>query len=151
MPGWLGIGHAFRMRREPQDGQQLQDDAGPHPDVIARLLLERYSIRAGERVRVDVNPERMAMTVVLSDDKHRISLTVAYLRGSDQADPWMRVADAVDALFGMLVESDRDYRALPDGADVEHGGAFFHVHVEHEIPQLERLADQILSLGKPSS
>lgn len=118
----------------------------PHPDVIARLLIERYPVPRDKRIEVDVDPDQPAITVVLKDAQQRTSIRVACVRGAADSNPWMHAADAMDALFGTLIESGGNHRALPRGAEVEYEGAFFQVEVTHEIPQLERLADQILGL-----
>ena len=135
------------MTSDSKDDPPPGEEAPPHPDIVARLLAKRYPVRANERVFADVDPKRTTLTVGLADDRRQISIRVTYLRGPSDGEPWMQVADAADALFGTLIEADRNHRALPRGAEVEHAGAFFRVDVTHEIPQLERLADQILGLS----
>jgi hypothetical protein len=123
------------------------EDFGPPPDTeaIAELLAERYPIGQGERVEVTARTEPTAgLQVVLHAGKNRYAIIVDYLRGAGERDPWMLTADALDALFGTFLESDRAYRDLPQGGDVEYEGAFFRVEVERAVPELAGEADRLL-------
>ncbi len=71
-------------------------------------------------------------------------LAVMYRRGAKNRDPWLLTVDALDALFGMWCESGFEHRALPSGEDVRFHDAMFRVDVVHRVPELDRLADQIL-------
>lgn len=115
----------------------------PHPDVLARLLAERYPIRPGEKLRVDLDEDDGKMAAVLWTARHRWTISVSWQAGGTDS-PWMLMADALDALFGGFIESDRQHRDLPSGANVEHLGAMFTVEVEHDLPEVSRLADQML-------
>ena len=123
-----------------------QEDWGepPHPDVVARLLAERHPIRAGERLRVDVDEADGRLVATLWNPRHRWAISVRWEAGGDDS-PWMLMADALDALFGALIESGRAHRELPAGAGVEHQGARFTIEVQHDLPEVTRLADQLLA------
>lgn len=126
------------MTRTPKWGD------APVPDVLARLLRERYGLPGADVLNVDVTDEGLALNLEAGGRTTRLEVT--YLRSEDvEVDPWDRVVDAVDALFGQWLEAGRDHRALPIGDDVEHEGAFFRVRIESKVVALERLADQILA------
>jgi hypothetical protein len=112
---------------------------------IAELLRERYPLPKGDRIRVraERTPEPR-LQVILDSGRHRYEISVAYRRGANGGDPWLLAADALDALFGMFLESNRTYRELPSGEDVEYDGVFFDVLVEHTIPELEARAERLL-------
>jgi hypothetical protein len=128
------------------------DDEGADPGVppdapaIAELLVERYSIPATDRLSVEVidDPESPGLALTLERGKDRYQIRIEYLRGRAGRDVWMLLADALDALFGTLIESDRAYRDLPTGSDVEFVGAFFRVDVQRTIPELIARADHLL-------
>ena len=115
----------------------------PHPDVIARLLRERYPIEANEKLRVEFDEAEGQMRLLLWSARDRWQIDVRYEDGGDDS-PWMLMADALDALFGSFVESGRSHRDLPAGANVEYGGALFTVQVQYDLPEVSRLADQML-------
>ncbi len=116
----------------------------PHPDVIARLLAERYTVRPGEKLRVDLDEQDGSMCVHLWDARHRWRITVRWEAGGTPESPWMLIADALDALFGTFIESGRNVRVLPAGSGVEHQGVYFEVTAEHDLPEVSKLADQLL-------
>lgn len=116
----------------------------PHPDVLARLLRERYEVPASERL--DVDPLGRGLRLTWRTSTRQTVFEVTYLRGAaPKEDPWDRVVDALDALAGQYVESGRDHRRLPRGDDVEHLGCFYRVRVESDVPELRRMADRLLS------
>lgn len=115
----------------------------PHPDVVARLLEERYPIEPGEKLKVELDEADGRMRVQLWSARHRWQIEVRYEDGG-RGSPWMLTADALDALFGSLIESGRAHRELPAGANVEHQGALFTVQVQYDLPEVSRLADQML-------
>lgn len=120
---------------------------GPPPDgeAIAELLTERHSTRAGDRVTVwSRATPRPALAVALESGRDRYEIELEYVEGAAGREIWMILADALDALFGTLVESGRAYRDLPAGEGVEFEGATFDVRVEHTIPELSRAADELL-------
>ena len=117
----------------------------PDGAAIVSLLAERWPIQDDETLKVDVDPDEQRLSLSLDSPRHRYNLILT-LRGHPQgAEPWTILVDALDALFGQLIESGRDHRALPAGADVEFQGAVLNVEVEHIVPELEKLADQILA------
>lgn len=116
----------------------------PVPDVVARLLGERWSVPAEDTLTVDVDPAAGELRAHWTRGRARIELDVRYTDGPDGAEPWMMVVDALDALVGQLAESDLDHRALPRGEGVDFQGARFEVRVERRVPELERLADQLI-------
>lgn len=116
----------------------------PHPDVLARLLEERYPIAAQDKLEVKLDEAEGRLTAVLWNPRHRWTIALRW-EGGGGDEPWMMSADALDALFGTLVESQHDHRSLPAGAGVEHNGARFTVAVEHDLPEVSRLADQLLN------
>lgn len=120
---------------------------GPPPDGgdLAELLGERYTVKKGEKIAVTTSDDPLpAMTVVLEGGRDRYEIALEYLRGAGQRDPWMVLADAMDSLFGTLLESGRAYRDLPQGDDVEYEGAYFRVRVARDVPELSIKADRIL-------
>ncbi len=118
----------------------------PIADVISRLLLQRYQLPRSERVQADVNDEERFLSLRYYSGRSEYQIKVKYLRGAGpERDPWMLMADALDGLFGSLLESGRDYRSLPSGSEIGFQGAYFAVEVAHQIPELSRLADQILN------
>ncbi len=123
-------------------------DEAPDADLIAELLTERYPIEKGERLRVEIDEPEHAALLTLDTERRLYRIRVEYLRGAKDRDPWLLIVDAVDSLFGTLIESNRAYRDLPTGDDVEFDGAFFRVRVEHEMPEMDRIADQILKRGE---
>lgn len=117
----------------------------PHPDVIARLLGERYALRPGDKLRVEVSEDVGRIAAHLWDARHRWQISVRWEAGGAPESPWMLMADALDALFGSFLESGRQARELPVGSGVEHRGVYFEVEVEHDLPEVAKLADQLLS------
>lgn len=116
----------------------------PHGDVIARLLSERYPLAPGEKLTVEVDPKVPVVELALWDSRQRYALKVGHRSGGSGEDPWMLAVDALDALFGQLIDTGRAYRDLPTGLDVEYQGVSFEVEVEHSFPEVERLAEQLL-------
>ena len=116
----------------------------PSEEMIAELLEERFPIEKGERLSVSIDPEEHDVTLTMIAGRHRYVFRVAYLRAAGSRDPWFLMIDALDNMFGTFIESNRAYRELPSGTDVEFDGAFFRVTVEHTMPEMERIADQIL-------
>jgi hypothetical protein len=115
----------------------------PVPDVLARLLRERHGLSASDRVSVE--PVDRGLSLELRSSGRCVRFELTYLRGAGPSeDPWDRIVDALDALFGQYLESGRDHRSLPTGDDVEHAGAFFRVRVESTVPELEKIADHML-------
>lgn len=117
----------------------------PHPDIIARLLGERHPIQTGEKLRVDVLEKEGRIAAHLSSPRHRWQISVRWQAGGAGQSPWMLMADALDALFGSLIESQRDARALPTGEGVEYQGVHYEVEVQHDVPEATKLADQLLA------
>lgn len=113
--------------------------------MIAELLMERYPIEKGEGLSVSVDPEEHSIALSMNAGRHHYLIRVDYLKSGGVRDPWFLMVDALDNLFGMFIESKRAYRDLPSGSDVEFDGAFFRVTVEHAMPEVERMADQILN------
>jgi hypothetical protein len=127
-------------RDEPSWGE------APRPDELAALLAERWPAGKGIEYRVEVGEEPRSLAAHLVGSRQVFVVAVTYLRGAGRdRDPWMLMADAIDALVGQLVESRMSHRELPAGTDVEHEGAFFEVRVERRDPKLDLLADHLLS------
>ncbi|MCA9552233.1 MAG: hypothetical protein KC933_19500 [Myxococcales bacterium] len=116
----------------------------PHGDVIARLLAQRYPILPTERLTVDVLEAERGLKLVLFDRRHRYTIGVKYQAGLRGREGWMLLADALDALFGTFMESGRQHRDLPAGVDVEYEGALLQVDVERDLPEVTKLANQLL-------
>lgn len=124
--------------KEPKWGEP------PIGDVITRLLEERYPIPATDTVAVDVDAANRHIELVYRARRHHYRFVVRYLRGAGpDRDPWMLMVDALDGLYGVFREQG-DHRGLPTGPDVEHDAAFFAVGIEHLVPELEKLANQLL-------
>jgi hypothetical protein len=120
---------------------------GPAPDVddIAELLKERHRLKKGDVLRVSAEAAPLPqLELALDSGRDRYTIGVGYLRGANGRDPWMLLADALDSLLGMLLESERAYRDLPAGDDVSFDGAFFRVAVERTVPDLDARADRML-------
>jgi hypothetical protein len=128
----------------------------PDPEAMVELLRERYRIDARVSLAIEVRPgsaphlsirvertprgERSRVRIVL--DVRREGGKVA-ARASEEA--WAETVDAADALVGQLIESDFAYRALPTGEELEFGAAKFTVQVDASRPELEAVADDLLS------
>jgi hypothetical protein len=126
------------MESEPRWGEP------PSGEMIAELLVERFPIGEGESLSVDVSEEDRSIALEMNTPRHRYRIRLDYLRGAGSRDPWFVMVDALDALFGTFIESDRAYRDLPTGEDVEFEDAVFRVRVEHDMPEMDRIADQVL-------
>lgn len=114
----------------------------PVPDVLADLLAERWVI--DDVLRIEVDPEVGALALDLDAGQEQYRIAVAYRSGAGERDPWDLLVDALDALIGQLEASGRQHRSLPAGEGVEFHGAYFAVHVARSVPELDRLADQLL-------
>ncbi len=125
------------------------DDATdvPDGDAIAGLLTERWPIADDERLRVKVDEAAPGLEAVLRGPRHRYTLRLTLQSTPDGVEPWAVLVDGLDALFGQLIESGRAHRTLPAGQGVAFQGAELAVEVEHAVPELEKLADQILGSG----
>jgi hypothetical protein len=139
----------LRRPRHRCDDQRMNEDEprwgeAPDEELIVELLAERYPIAKGERVSVEVDAEERSVALALLDGKNVYRIRVEYLRGAGSRDPWSLLVDALDSLFGTLIESNRAYRVLPSGDDVEFADAFLRVTVERAVPDLDRMAKQIL-------
>jgi hypothetical protein len=132
-----------KANQDMKDEGQAADDA-PDADALTELLTERYPLPKGEHASVAVDAAARRVAVTLRTKRSRTQIRVGYLRGAGRRDPWMLMVDAMDGLYGMLLENGRAHRELPTGTDVELDGAFFHVEIEHTVPELEKLADQLL-------
>jgi len=126
------------MEKEPRWGEP------PSGEMIAELLVERFPIEKGESVGVTVDEEGRALALEMNAGRHRYRIRIEYLRGAGSRDPWFVMVDALDNLFGTFIESGRAYRELPIGDDVEFEDAVFRISIEHEMPEMDRIADQIL-------
>lgn len=60
------------------------------------------------------------------------------------SDGWDTLLDALDALVGQFEESGRNHRSLPSGKGIAFREAKLNVDVQRNVPELERLASQIL-------
>ncbi len=112
----------------------------PSGTTLAELLSERWAV--SDALTVTVHPEGR-LVLVLTPPDHRYEISIRYLRGAGDADPWLLLADALDGLFGMFCET-RSHRDLPTGNDIEFQGAVFQVMVEHTMPSLVAAADRWL-------
>ena len=122
------------------------EDQRPDGDQIAALLAERWPTQPDETVAVAVessDDERVVLT--LESPRHRYTLTVTLRQAPANADRWALLVDALDGLFGQLIESGRAHRTLPTGVGVEFQGGEFEVVVERTVPELEKAAEQILA------
>lgn len=114
----------------------------PQPEVVAELLAERHG--PFDQVEVDLHAsDPRGLSAHIDVGPHRTSIDVRFLRGESE-DAWLTVADALDALVGSWVESGQDHRGLPAGEDVQFKQAEMRVRVEQRVPDLERVADQLL-------
>lgn len=119
----------------------------PIGEDIAHFLKERWRHDPGDRVSVEVDEVARCLRCRLVKARDRFDLSVSYRRGARQRDPWMLMADTLDALYGLLEESGYAHRELPQGADVEHLDAFFAVSIEKTAPDIEALANQWLKMS----
>ena len=123
----------------------------PSSLVLIALLEERHDV-----------PPNVSLDVKSREDKeHRFELTLIITREEGKFRPkesytidigymtahstWDKLIDALDGLFGMLIESGFDHRALPSGADVDHNGTKFDVGIKYERPDLDAAADRMLN------
>ena len=120
------------------------DNDVPDGDELARLLAQRWPLEPGEVLSASVDPAAPRIDLHLVSPRHRYSLGLKLTDIADGADRWSVLVDATDALFGQLIESGRTHRSLPTGVAVTFQGGVFEVTVEHAVPELEKLADQLL-------
>lgn len=124
-----------------------QDDV-PDPELMAALLRQRYPLAAGDSVEVQVETApkpKACLTVTRAAKRHRPPKQYTIDVVLTAAGSWSHLVDAVDALFGQLVEADYAHRKLPCGADLELGSARFDVTIDCKRPDLDAAADQLLS------
>lgn len=126
------------MRDDTEEGPPFD------PAEIGPLLTGRWPIHDDERVTVEVEDERR-LRISLLGPRHRYAVSARLIDGPTGDEGWTLLVDALDLIFGQLIESDRDYRSLPAGTDVAFRGATLEVIVEHSVPELDKLADQILN------
>ena len=129
----------------PDDG----DAELPDGDLVASLLAQRWPIEEEESIRVDVQPPAgdvaEALELTLASPRHRYLLRLVIVQAPEGLDRWALLVDGLDAMFGQLIENGRAHRELPKGRGVEFQGAELEVVVEHTVPELKKLADQILT------
>jgi hypothetical protein len=134
--------------REPEEEEMRNERGlGPAPDVeaLAELLTERYPIKRNETLRITSTTDPIAgLVLTLEAGRDRFVLELHYLRGAGRRDPWVLLVDALDGLYGMFVESNRAYRELPQGSDIEFDGAFFRVEIDRLVPELIDRANRML-------
>ncbi len=123
---------------------------GPDGAMVASLITERWSIDPSETVTIDIDGATHRIGLTLTGPRHRYQWWIALEEAPPAADPWALLVDALDALFGQFIESERDYRALPSGPGVAFMGATFDVTVEHRVPEVEKLADRLLADSEAS-
>ncbi len=115
----------------------------PNPDVMARVLAERYGLAEDERFEVDLEDDVLVCRLVTPRETYAVR--VAYESGAGERPVWPLLVDATDALVGTLIDGDREHRQLPQGSGVEYDGARLNVQVDKDVPELRRLADKWLS------
>lgn len=122
----------------------------PLPEVVIQLLRQRYPLHPDDELSLTFDAKYPDLTLKLENPRHRYSFRVAHRSGAPAEDPWQLTLDAADALFGQFLESGRDYRNLPSGPDLAFQNARFFVEVSHVMPEMERLADQLLKTQSAS-
>jgi DNA-binding helix-hairpin-helix protein with protein kinase domain len=125
------------VTREPTWGDP------PIPEVLVRLLRERHPFSGDAAIEAELLDDPGGLAVTITTGPMQVELRVRYLRGAGTEDPWMLLADAVDALVGSWLEAEGDPRVLPQG-EASMGSATFTVDVQRRNLELERLADQWL-------
>lgn len=116
------------------------------PDVVARLLHERWGLAKDDELAVEVDEAEGSVAAQLKSGASIFHGKVLYRSGAGpDRDPWMLLVDALDALLGQLEEGDRNHRMLPSGEGVEFQGVQLQVSVERSVPELQRVADQLLA------
>lgn len=139
--------------RAGESDDEPMDEHGPPPDsaVIMSLLTTRYPIERTARLQLALTiDDEGARRATLSIDRtktstrpaERYGLVVRHTRGGEPG--WDLLVDALDALLGMLVESDFAHRELPAGEGVEFQGGEFFVDATYVRPDVERQADTFL-------
>jgi len=123
----------------------------PEPLVLIALLEDRHDVPRGTLIEIESKTDEkkrfeLKLDIIREEEKFRprehYTLNIGYMVAHSN---WDKLVDALDALFGMLVESDFDHRSIPVGADVEHQGTKFDVGVKYERPDLEAAADRMLN------
>ncbi len=114
---------------------------------MGELLVQRYPLPPGDRLELSLSagpPQAATLRIERPAQRYRpkerytVGITLSGGGG------WSHLVDAVDALYGQLVESGLDYRQLPVGEDLELGSARFEVTVERARPDLDAAADRLL-------
>ncbi len=121
-----------------------QGDGPPKAEAVAKLLRQRYPIGTQESLLARALKDPPGWTLLLKGPEHHYEITIRYLRSENGGEPWGLVSDALDALFGSLIESGRNYRGLPTGEEIRFKEALFSVSVAHRMPSLEAEADRLL-------
>ena len=123
----------------------------PEPLVLIALLEDRHAVPSGTAMDIESKTDEknrfeLKLVIVRDEEKFRprecYTINIGYMTAHST---WDKLIDALDALFGMLIESDFDHRSIPVGADVEHQGTKFDVGVKYERPDLEAAADRMLN------
>ena len=123
----------------------------PEPLVLVALLEERHNVPEGTTIAIESKSDkehRFELELLISREEEKFrpkecyTINIGYMTAHST---WDKLIDALDALFGMLVESSFDHRSLPTGADVDHQGTKFDVVVKYERPDLEAAADRMLN------
>ena len=123
----------------------------PEPLVLVALLEERHNVPEGTTIAIESTSDkehRFELELLISREEEKFrpkecyTINIGYMTAHST---WDKLIDALDALFGMLVESSFDHRSLPTGADVDHQGTKFDVAVKYERPDLEAAADRMLN------
>ena len=126
----------------PQEPAQEAAD----PITIAATLAERHGYEAKNLAVEIYEGQPLGMGLKLRNKEKMYCIDVFLLQGGiDKEASILRVADALDSLIGMLIESDYSHRELPHGDDISFAGGQFRVLIEMQVPSLDAWANQILS------
>jgi len=122
----------------------------PDKTVLAALLRERHELETCDLLEInaywdDTKSPTLKLSFTRSQTDYRprenYEITIAQ---NTKPQSWDAIVDALDALFGTLLDNGFSYRDLPSGHNVEHGAERFDVQTLYFRPDLEAVADQML-------
>lgn len=121
--------------------------SAPDSESVSQLLRDRWSIPMSEHVGVSFAESPQQVEAQLISDKTVYTFVLKNEAEHQELDEpsWHAMIDALDGLIGQFEEQGRQHRALPTGPGVQFDDQQFTVEVHKHVPQLDELADKLLS------